>query len=61
MEQTPMKRYEFNRFEDESKRLINQTSVRARMPKLEESYGANACWDAIVAPDGKLYYCRETS
>ena len=56
MEQTPLKRYEFNRFEDESKRLINQTSVRARMPKLEESYGANACWDAIVAPDGKLYY-----
>jgi len=51
-----MKRYEFDRDGDACRRLINQTSVRARMPKLEESYGANACWDAVVAPDGKLYY-----
>ena len=44
------------REDPESKRLINQTSVRTRMPKLEESYGANACWDGIVAPDGRFYY-----
>ena len=44
------------REDSECKRLINQTGVRARMPKMEESFGANACWDGIVAPDGRFYY-----
>ena len=52
----PRSRYEFEVGSLESKRVINQTGVRARMPKLEESYGANACWDGIVAPDGRYYY-----
>ena len=56
MSQEPIKRYEFDRECLEGKRLINQTGVRAGMPKMEESYGANACWDGIVAPDGRFYY-----
>ncbi len=57
MNEAPKKSYVFADREDPAtKRLINQTSVRARMPKMEESYGANACWDAVVAPDGRLYY-----
>ncbi len=50
------KRFEFEVGSPESKRVINQTGVRARMPKLEESFGANACWDGVVAPDGRFYY-----
>ena len=57
MSQEPVvKRYEFDRECLEGKRLINQTGVRAAMPSMEESYGANACWDGIVAPDGRFYY-----
>ena len=56
MSQEPIKRYEFDRECLEGKRLINQTGVRAGMPKMEESFGANACWDGIVAPDGRFYY-----
>ena len=57
MSEAPKKNYVFAGREDlEAKRLINQTSVRARMPKMEESFGANACWDGIVAPDGRFYY-----
>ena len=52
----PKKRFEFEVGSEESKRVINQTGVRARMPKLDESFGANACWDGIVAPDGRFYY-----
>jgi len=52
----PKKRFEFEVGSLESKRVINQTGVRARMPKLEESWGANACWDGVVAPDGRFYY-----
>ena len=52
----PKKRFEFEVGSEESKRVINQTGVRARMPKMEESFGANACWDGIVAPDGRFYY-----
>jgi len=56
MSDLPMKFFEFERDCEESKRLINQTSVRSRMPDFDEAWGANACWDAIVAPDGRLYY-----
>ena len=56
MSELPVKRFEFERECEESKRLINQTSVRARMPGFDEAWGANACWDAVVAPDGRLYY-----
>ena len=57
MSEAPKKNYVFQDREDlEGKRLINQTGVRARMPKADESYGANACWDGIVAPDGRFYY-----
>ena len=56
MSEMPEKTFVFAQDSTESKQVINQTSVRARMPKLEESYGANACWDAVVAPDGRLYY-----
>jgi len=54
--EAPKKSFVFEEDSLESKRVINQTGVRARMPKLEESYGANACWDGIVAPDGRFYY-----
>ena len=56
MSEVTEKQYVFQRDDAECRRLINQTGVRARMPKLEESEGANACWDAVVAPDGRLYY-----
>ena len=52
----PKKNYLFEEESPESKRVINQTGVRARMPNMDESYGANACWDGIVAPDGRFYY-----
>ena len=51
-----MKKYVFERFSDDSKRLINQTSVRARMPDAEEAKYTNCCWDGVVAPDGRYYY-----
>ena len=54
--EAPKKNVLFEEDSLESKRVINQTGVRARMPKLEEAYGANACWDGIVAPDGRFYY-----
>ena len=54
--EAPKKNVVFEEDSLESKRVINQTGVRARMPKLEDAYGANACWDGIVAPDGRLYY-----
>ena len=50
-----MKNYVYELFSDESKRLINQISVRAKMPG-DEAYGANSCWDGVVAPDGRFYY-----
>ena len=50
------KKYLFERFSDESKRLINQTSVRARMAPAEGAAEANACWDGVVAPDGRFYF-----
>ena len=53
-QEKPKGRYAFEAGSLEAKRVINQTAVRARMPKLEESYGANACWDGIVAPDGRF-------
>ena len=56
MSQNTGKRFEFERFSDEGMRLINQTSVKTAMPKAEESYGANCCWDGVVAPDGRFYY-----
>ncbi len=49
-------RYVFERFSDDYRRLINQTSVRSRMAPLPEADKSNACWDGIVAPDGKFYF-----
>ena len=49
-------RYVFELFSDDYRRLINQTSVRARMAPLDGAENTNACWDGIVAPDGKFYY-----
>ena len=51
-----MKKYVFERFSDESKRLINQTGVRARMAPKEGCEDANCCWDGMVAPDGTFYF-----
>jgi len=56
MSEEIVKSYVYDRGSDEAKRVINQTGVRARMPKMGEAEGANACWDAVVAPDGRLYY-----
>ena len=49
-------RYVFELFSDDYKRLINQTSVRARMAPLDGGDETNACWDGIVAPDGMFYF-----
>jgi len=49
-------RYAFERFSDDFRRLINQTSVRTRMAPLPAGENSNACWDGIVAPDGKFYF-----
>ena len=50
-----MKKYVYELFSEESKRLMNQTGVRAAMAKTD-CYGANCCWDGVVAPDGRFYY-----
>ena len=56
MSQNEQKHFVFERFSDEAMRVMNQTGVKAAMPKAEESYGANCCWDGVVAPDGRFYY-----
>ncbi len=50
-----MKKYVYELFSEESRRLMNQTGVRAAMAKTD-CYGANCCWDGVVAPDGRFYY-----
>ena len=49
-----MAKYVFERFSDGYKSLINQTGVRCKMAPKEGSEHTNACWDALVAPDGKF-------
>ena len=49
-------KYVFDRFEEDSYRVINQTGVRAMMAPEKGSEGANCCWDGIVAPDGYFYF-----
>ena len=56
MDKVPEKRYVFDFFSDEAKRLINQTGVRARMAPKEGNETANCCWDGLVAPDGYFYF-----
>ena len=56
MSQNEQKHFVFERFSDEAMRVMNQTGVKAAMPKAEESFGANCCWDGVVAPDGRFYY-----
>ncbi len=51
-----MKKYVFDRFSDDAKRLINQTGVRMRMAPKEGNDTANCCWDGMVAPDGYFYF-----
>ena len=51
-----MAKYVFERFSDDSKRVINQTGVRARMAPKAGCEDANCCWDGMVAPDGAFYF-----
>ena len=51
-----MKKYLFERFSDDYKRLFNQTGVRARMAPMIGSEHTNACWDGMIAPDGRYYF-----
>jgi len=51
-----MAKYVFERFSDGYKTLINQTGVRCKMAPKEGSEHTNACWDALMAPDGKFYF-----
>ena len=51
-----MKEYVFARFSDDSKRVINQTGVRAQMAPREGCEDTNCCWDGLVAPDGTFYF-----
>ena len=50
MEQEIKKEFVFERFSDESARVINQAGVRARMAPMEDGPINNACFDGIVAP-----------
>ena len=51
-----MKKYLFERFSDDSKRVINQAGVRARMAPMEGAAHTNCVWDGFVAPDGTFYF-----
>ncbi|MBE6930703.1 MAG: hypothetical protein E7463_10520 [Ruminococcaceae bacterium] len=51
-----MKEYVFERFSDDSYRLINQAGVKEVFPVQEGNENFNACWDACISPDGKFYY-----
>ena len=50
------KEFVFERFSDESARVMNQAGVRARMAPMEDGPINNACFDGIVAPDGRFYF-----
>ena len=58
MSDIPEKKYEFvfERFSDEAARVMNQAGVRSRMAPLAEGDITNACWDGMVAPDGRFYF-----
>jgi len=51
-----MGNYVFERFSDDAARVMNQAGVRSRMAPLEEGAVTNACWDGMVAPDGRFYF-----
>ena len=48
--------YIFERFSDESKRVINPAGVQQARPQQEGNENFNACWDGALAPDGTFYY-----
>ena len=58
MSDKPEVKYQFvyERFSDEAARVMNQAGVRARMAPLAEGDITNACWDGMVAPDGRFYF-----
>ncbi|MBR2936978.1 MAG: hypothetical protein IKB80_00560 [Oscillospiraceae bacterium] len=56
MNQAPEKNFVFERFSDEAARVINQTGVRSRMAPMADGSITNACFDGIVAPDGRFYF-----
>ena len=56
MSETLQKKYEFERFSEESMRVMNQTGVRSRMAPQVGDDVTNACWDGMVAPDGRFYF-----
>ncbi|MCI6907621.1 MAG: hypothetical protein MR832_00520 [Clostridiales bacterium] len=51
-----MKKYVFDRFSEDARRVINQTGVRQAAPAAEGNENFNACWDGALAPDGSFYY-----
>ena len=50
------KNYVFERFSEDAARVMNQTGVRSRMAPDEGGDVTNACWDGMVAPDGRFYF-----
>ena len=56
MDQEIKKQFVFERFSDEAARVINQTGVRSRMAPMADGPITNACFDGIVAPDGRFYF-----
>ena len=50
------KEFVFERFSDEAARVMNQTTVRSRMAPMAEGPITNACFDGIMAPDGRFYF-----
>ncbi len=56
MEQEIKKEFVFERFSDDAARMMNQTGVRSRMAPMADGPVTNACWDGMVAPDGRFYF-----
>ncbi len=50
------KEFVFERFSDDAARVMNQTTVRSRMAPMAEGPVTNACFDGIMAPDGRFYF-----
>ncbi len=51
-----MKKYVFERFSDDSFRLINQTGVRQAYPPETGYENYNCNWDGALSPDGVFYF-----
>ena len=56
MEQEIQKQFVFERFSDDAARMMNQTTVRSRMAPMADGPITNACFDGIMAPDGRFYF-----